>query len=58
MRYHVNIHYNYNKESELYLVKEEDDLERLIRRGCRVVIHDTKKDLLINHTKCNFYEGK
>ena len=57
MRYIVNIHYNYQRESELYIT-EQEDLERFIKRGCRVVVHDTEKDTLTHHTNCKFYEGK
>lgn len=57
MRYHVNIYYNYQRESELFIV-EQEDLEGIIRRGCRVVIHDTEKDRLIHRANCKSYEEK
>lgn len=53
-RYHVNVRFCDNRENELYLV---EDLEEMKRRGCRVVIHDTKKDRLIRYkNQCNCNE--
>ena len=57
MRYTITIHYNYQRESELWIT-EQEDLERFIKRGCRVVVHDTEKDTLTHYTNCKYYEGK
>ena len=47
-RYHVNVRFCDNRKDEMYLV-EVEDLERMKKRGCRLVIHDTKKDRLIHY---------